>query len=236
MDPSDRTGPQPRDGAAVEAIVFDLDGVLVDSEPWWDEARVDFAARRDLAWGPADQRAVMGPNSLGWARIMADRLGLDEPPERIVTEVIAGVVGRYRTRPAPVIEPAVRAVRRLRERYPLAVASSSHPAVIEAALTALDLRNAFAVVVSSDEVAHGKPEPDVYVEAAARLGSVPGGCLVVEDSLNGVLAARAAGMRVVLVPSALVPPAPGAVEAATLVVDSLDDLDPGAVSGPERVG
>ncbi len=213
----------------IEAIVFDLDGVLVDSEPWWDESRDDFAARRGLRWGPEDQRAVMGPNSLGWARIMAERLVLGEPPDAIVDEVIGGVVGRYRSRPVPVIEPAVRAVRRLRGRYPLALASSSHAAVIDAALEALGLRPAFDVVVSSDEVAHGKPAPDVYLEAAHRLGREAARCLVVEDSVNGVRAARAAGMRVVLVPSALVPPAPGARVLASLVLDSLDGLDEGVI-------
>jgi beta-phosphoglucomutase-like phosphatase (HAD superfamily) len=228
MRPVERSSAAP---PPIRAVVFDLDGVLVDSEPWWDESRVDFAARRGLSWGPDDQHAVMGPNSLGWARIMAERLGLDEPIEAIADEVVGGVVGRYRSRPAPVIEPAVRAVRRLRGRYSLAVASSSHAAVIQAALEALDLWPAFEVVVSSDEVAHGKPAPDVYLEAVRRLRQEPGACLVVEDSLNGVLAGRAAGMRVVLVPSALVPPADGAREVASLVLESLDQLDDATIAG-----
>jgi HAD superfamily hydrolase (TIGR01509 family) len=223
-------------GGPARAVIFDLDGVLVDSEPWWDAARVDFTARRGLRWGPDDQRAVMGPNSLGWARIMADRLGLDEPLEAIVDEVVAGVVERYRSLPAPAIAPAVRAVRRLGVDRPLAVASSSHRAVIEAALEALGLGSAFSVVVSSDEVAHGKPAPDVYLETSRRLGEDPAACLVVEDSLNGVLAGRAAGMRVVLVPSALVPPADGSREAASLVLDSLDHLDAPAIARLEAAG
>ncbi|HSG86506.1 MAG TPA: HAD family phosphatase [Candidatus Limnocylindrales bacterium] len=223
-------------GMPIRVVVFDLDGVLVDSEPWWDAARVDFTARRGLRWGPDDQRAVMGPNSLGWARIMAERLGLDEPLEAIVDEVVGGVVGRYRSLPAPVIAPAVRAVRRMGADRPLAVASSSHRAVIGAALEAIGLGSAFAVVVSSDEVAHGKPAPDVYLETARRLGEDPAGCLVIEDSLNGVRAGRAAGMRVVLVPSALVPPADGAREAASLVLDSLDQLDAAAIAQLEAAG
>ncbi len=220
----------------IRAVIFDLDGVLVDSEPWWDAARVDFTARRGLRWGPDDQHAVMGPNSLGWARIMADRLALDEPLEAIVDEVIAGVVGRYRSLPAPAILPAIRAVRRLESDRPLAVASSSHRAVIEAALEAIGLGSAFAAVVSSDEVAHGKPAPDVYLEAARRLGEDPAACLVIEDSVNGVRAGRAAGMRVVLVPSVLVPPAAGAREAASLVLESLDLLDAPAIAGLEAAG
>lgn len=220
----------------IGAVVFDLDGVLVDSEPWWDAARVDFAARRGLGWGADDQRAVMGPNSFGWAAIMRDRLALDEPLEAIVTEVVDGVVGRYRTLPVPRIEPAVRAVERFAGGRALAVASSSHHAVIEAALDGLGLGEAFAVIVSSDEVGAGKPAPDVYLEAARRLGMPAAACLVIEDSVNGVRAARAAGMRVVLVPSALVPPAPGAAEAASLVLASLDELDDAALAVLERVG
>ena len=102
--------------------------------------------------------------------------------------------------------------------------------MIEAALHAVGLTGAFGTVVSSDEVAHGKPAPDVYLEAARRLGVDPARALVIEDSLNGVLAARAAGMTVVLVPNASVPPAPGAREAADLVLSSLDSLDPEAVA------
>lgn len=221
--------------APIRAVVFDLDGVLVDSEPWWDAARVDFAGRRGLGWGPADQRAVMGPNSLGWATIMRDRLGLDEPLEAIVDEVVEGVVDRYRSHPTPRIEPAVRAVERLAADHPLAVASSSHRAVIRAALEAIGLTEAFAVVVSSDEVGAGKPEPDVYLEAARRLEVPAAECLVIEDSVNGVRAARSAGMRVILVPSVLVPPASGATEAATLVLGSLDALDGEVLAGLERI-
>lgn len=117
----------------------------------------------------------------------------------------------------------------------MAVASSAHHDVIAAALAATGLGDLFEVVVSSDEVAHGKPAPDVYLETARRLGVDPAACLVVEDSHNGVRAARAAGMTVVLVPNAAVPPAPGTAELADLVLDRLADLDP-AVIEPTRAG
>jgi HAD superfamily hydrolase (TIGR01509 family) len=208
------------------AVIFDLDGVLVDAEVWWDEVRQTWAAEHGRAWTPADQAAVMGANSLGWAGIIRERLELDLPDQQIVDEIVAAMVGRYRTRGAPRIAGAVDAVQRLAASgLPLAIASSSHQAVIDAALNSLGISNLFRVVVASDEVAHGKPAPDVYLLTARRLGVDPAGCLVVEDSLNGVLAGRAAGMTVALVPNASVPPAAGAREAASMILSSLAELD-----------
>lgn len=208
------------------AVIFDLDGVLVDAEVWWDEVRQTWAAEHGRAWSQADQAAVMGANSLSWAGIIRERLELDLPDQQIVDEIVAAMVERYRTRGAPRIAGAVDAVQRLAATgLPLAIASSSHQAVIDAALNSLGISNLFRVVVASDEVAHGKPAPDVYLLTARRLGVDPTGCLVVEDSLNGVLAGRAAGMTVALVPNASVPPAAGAREAASMILSSLAELD-----------
>ena len=213
--------------ATPAAVIFDLDGVLVDAELWWDDVRLAWAAQHGRAWTPADQAAVMGANSLGWARIMRDRLNLDLPLEQIIDEIVGAMVQRYATHGAPLIPGAVAAVRNLATSgMPIAVASSSHRAVIDAALGSLGIAGLFRVVVASDEVAHGKPAPDVYLLAARELGVDPATCLVVEDSLNGVLAGRAAGMTVALVPNASVPPAAGAREAASLIRASLAELDP----------
>jgi beta-phosphoglucomutase-like phosphatase (HAD superfamily) len=213
----------------VRAVIFDLDGVIVDSEIWWHEERAAWAAERGLRWTEADTRLVMGANSRRWARIMRERLGLDEGDEpAILEEVVRRVIDRYR-HGAPLIDGAVQAVRRIAARWPVAIASSAHVAVIDAALGATGLRGEIPVIVSSDEVAHGKPEPDVYLEAASRLGVEPGDCLVVEDSVNGVRAGVAAGMTVVLVPNASVPPAPGAESAAHHVLSSLSELDPAKI-------
>ena len=209
------------------AVIFDLDGVLVDAELWWDEVRLAWAAQRGRAWTSADQAAVMGANSPGWARIMRGRLNLDLPLGQIIDEIVGAMVQRYATHGAPRIPGAVTAVRKLAAGgTPIAVASSSHRAVIDAALGSLGIAGLFRVVVASDEVAHGKPAPDVYLLAARELGVDPARCLVVEDSLNGVLAGRAAGMTVALVPNASVPPAAGAREAASLILASLAELDP----------
>lgn len=219
------TPPVGADGIA--AVIFDLDGVIVDSEIWWHEVRVAWAARRGLRWADHDSRAVMGANSRAWARIMRERLGLDSAAEPVIErEIIAGVVARYHAEGAPEIDGAIPAVRRIARQLPVAVASSAHREVIAAALDATGLRDVIPVVVSSDEVAHGKPEPDVYLEAARQLGVAPCRCLVVEDSLNGVKAGVAAGMVVALVPNASIPPAPEARGLAHIVVAELRVLDP----------
>lgn len=220
----------------IDAVLFDLDGVLVDTEPWWDEVRIRFAAAHGRPWGPDDQRAVMGANSRGWARIMQERLALDLDEDSIQSAVVEGVLACYREREVPRLPGAPEAVLRIAATRPVAIASSSHPAVIRAAVDALGLHDVFEAVVSSDEVEHGKPAPDVYLLAAARLGVEPARCVVVEDSLNGVRAGRAAGAIVVLVPSSSVPPAPGARELAHVVLERLADLDPDALDRDALTG
>jgi HAD superfamily hydrolase (TIGR01509 family) len=211
------------------AVIFDLDGVLVDSEIWWDEIRIDFADRHGRSWSRSDQAAVMGANSAAWARIMRERLELDLPDAEIEREIVGAVVARYEAEGAPRIPGAIEAVRRIARSLPIAIASSAHPAVIDAALVATDLAAVPRVIVSSDAVAHGKPAPDVYLEAARRLAIEPMRCLAVEDSYNGVAAAKAARMTVVLIPNSSVPPAPGTFELADVVLQRLADLDPATV-------
>jgi HAD superfamily hydrolase (TIGR01509 family) len=213
------------------AVIFDLDGVLVDAEIWWDETRIDFARRHGRTWTEADRAAIMGANSFGWSTLMRERLRLEEiPREAIEAEIVEAMVERYRAEGAPLIPGATQTVRRVAAERPVAVASSGHPSVIAAALEALGIAGLFRAIVSSDEVPVGKPAPDVYLLAASRLGVAPRDCLVVEDSLNGVLAGRAAGMTVVLIPNAAVPPAPGAREVASLVLDRIDRLDPARIA------
>jgi len=217
------------------AVIFDLDGVLVDTEPWWFEARASVAADGGGRWTADDEATVKGANSGEWAAAMASRLGPTISADAIEQAVVAAVVARYRRDVLPVIDAGVRAVQRLAADAPLAVASSAHGAVIDAALDALGLRDRFALVLSSDAVGKGKPAPDVYLEAARRLSIPPAGCLVIEDSMAGVQAALGAGMRVVLVPAAGHPPAPEAHALATLVLDSLDRLDADVLARLEAV-
>ena len=171
----------------------------------------------------------MGSNSRQWSETMRRRLRLDMTRDEVELAIVDAMVDRYRREGPPVIDGTAEAVRRLAERRPLALASSSHRRVIDAALDGLGLRNAFRAVVSSDEVERGKPAPDVFLEAATRLDVAPAETLVVEDSLNGLKAGRAAGMTTVLVPNHSIPPAPGSEDVADIVLDHLSELDPDAI-------
>ncbi len=218
----------------IRAVIFDLDGVIVDSEIWWDDVRSAFAATHGRAWTLEDRHAVMGANSRQWSATIRDRLHLDLDAATIEAAIVDGVVDRYASEGPPTIEGAVDAVRRIAARYPTALASSSHRRVIDAALAATGLAGVFRAVVSSDDVGEGKPAPDVFLEAARRIGANPAATLVIEDSINGLRAGRAAGMTTVLVPNASVPPAPGAEGLADLVVARIGDVDPDGLSGLDR--
>jgi HAD superfamily hydrolase (TIGR01509 family) len=221
---------------SIDGVIFDLDGVIVDSEIWWDEIRQAFAQEHGRTWTLEDRHAVMGANSRQWSETMRTRLHLNMPASDIEREIVDRMVDRYEREGPPAIDGAVAAVRRIAAERPAALASSSHAAVIDAALRTAGLADTFRAVVSSDEVAHGKPAPDVFLEAARRLGVAPGHALVVEDSLNGLRAGKAAGMTTVLVPNHSIPPAPGAEEQADLVLDRLADLDVLAVEGSAPPG
>ena len=206
---------------AIDAVIFDMDGVIVDTEPVWGSVRTEFAAGLGRARGAEDQRHVAGVSSREWAAIMRDRLGIQMPEAEIQRAIVDAVVGRL-----PNIDGAVAAVRVLAGRYPSALASCAHPEVIAAVLDETGLRDVFGAVVSADEVERGKPQPDVFLEAARRLGVAPERCLVIEDSLFGVRAGRAAGMVVVLVPNPNAPDADTAKVAADHVIARRDLIDP----------
>jgi len=209
----------------IEAVVFDLDGVIVDTEQVWDEVREQLVRERGGSWHGGAQAAMMGMSSLEWSRYMHDELGLAESPEVINDEVVRRMLARYRE-DLPLIEGAVNAVRRLAAEFSLAVASSSNRPLIEAVLEQAGIAELFIVVVSSEEVARGKPAADVYVEAARRIAVEPTRCAAVEDSSNGIRAAHAAGMRVLAIPNSHYPPAPDALALAAAVLASPRELTP----------
>ena len=216
----------------IDAVVFDLDGVLLDSEQVWDEVREELARERGGRWHERAQRDMMGMSSPEWSRYMHEVIGLREPPEEVSAEVVRRMGERYRAA-LPLLPGARAAVERLEARWPLGLASSSNRPLIDLVLEVSGLGRFFRATVSSEEVAHGKPAPDVFLEAARRLGVAPERCTVVEDSANGILAGRAAGMRVVAIPNPHFPPGEEALAAADVVLRTLEELTPEAVAPRE---
>ena len=212
----------------IEGVIFDLDGVLLDSEQVWDEVREQLVRERGGRWHDRAQRDMMGMSSREWSRYMHDELGVPDPPERISAEVVGRLEKRYRRR-LPLLPGAREAVERLAARWPLAIASSSNRELIDLALELMGVADLFRATVSSEEVAGGKPAPDVYLEAARRLGVEPSRAAAIEDSHNGILAARAAGMRVVAIPNPHFPPQEDALARAEVVLSSLSELMPETV-------
>jgi HAD superfamily hydrolase (TIGR01509 family) len=209
------------------AVVFDLDGVLVDSEHVWDGVREELAHERGGRWHPGAQRAMMGMSSPEWSRYMHDRIGVPESPDEINRIVVERMLERYAEGP-PWIPGALDAVRAMAAAYILGLASSSNRELIEAVLDAGGVRELFAAAVSSEEVARGKPAPDVYLESARQLGVDPTTCAAVEDSHNGIRSAKAAGMACIAIPNERFPP--GGVEAeADVVLPSIRELTPDTV-------
>jgi HAD superfamily hydrolase (TIGR01509 family) len=211
--------------SVISAIIFDLDGVLLDSEQVWDEVREQLVRERGGRWHEQAQREMMGMSSTEWARYMHDQLGVPDPPEEISAEVVRRLEDRYRER-LPLIEGAPEAVERLAANWPLGLASSSNRELIDLVLDLGGLARFFRVTVSSEEVARGKPAPDVYLEAARRLGAPPERSVAIEDSENGIRAGKAAGMRVVAIPNPHFPPAEEALALADVTLSSLAELRP----------
>jgi len=208
---------------AVTAVTFDLDGVLIDSEPVWEEVRRAYVDAAGGHWLPEAQRRLMGMSTPEWSAYLSRDLGVGRPPEVVAAEVLERMAERYGQRP-PLLPGAVAAVERLAARWPLGLASSSSRQLIDLVLAASGLAGRFRVTVSTEEVPRGKPAPDAYLEVAARLGVDPAECAAVEDSSNGVRSAAAAGMRVVAIPARRYPLDDDAARAAAVVLGGLDEL------------
>lgn len=209
----------------IEAVIFDLDGVLVDSEQAWASAREQLVREHGGAWRSDAVRAMMGMSSPEWSRYMHEQLGVTMAPEKIAGEVVRRLERVYRER-LPLIAGVREAVASLAGRWRLGLASSANRPIIELVLELADMRALFAVTVSSEEVPCGKPAPDVYLEAARRLGIEPSRCAAVEDSTNGLRAAVAAGMLLIALPNHDFPPTDDALQLADVILESLDELRP----------
>jgi HAD superfamily hydrolase (TIGR01509 family) len=220
-------------GVDPAAVIFDLDGVLIESEQVWDEVRRAVAAAAGRPWPPGTTTALQGMSTPEWSRHLVDVVGVPGPAEQVAAEVIGRVADRYR-HDLPLLPGAVETVRMLALRWPLAVASSAPPVLIRLVLETAGIADCFGAVVSSEEVPRGKPAPDVYLAAALRLETEPTSCVAVEDSANGLRSAAAAGMVVVAVPNQHYRPPPDALALAAAVVPGVAAITPellGALPG-----
>jgi HAD superfamily hydrolase (TIGR01509 family) len=214
-----------------DAVMFDLDGVLVDSEQLWNESKAELVREAGGRWRDDAPQAMMGMSSPEWSRYIREQLGVERDVDEINRDVVARIERLYRTK-LPLLPGAVEAVSTLRLRWPLGLASSSNREIIDLVLELAGLADAFAATVSSEEVPRGKPAPDVYLEAARRVGVRTDRCVAVEDSSNGLRAAAAAGMVVIAVPNPHYPPGQDALKLATADITTLAELTPELV---ERV-
>lgn len=208
----------------IEAVIFDNDGLMVDSEPVWDRARKNMAeAVGIMDWNKDDHKAVMGVSTLEWAEYMIKRLKLDKPPQAVIDELVELMLALYREE-VPFMVGAVAAVEYASSHYPTAVASGSHPDLLDAVMNDPAVKGKFKVIVSADTVPNGKPSPDVYLETAKQLGVNPENCVCLEDSGNGILAGKNAGMTVIAVPDDRFPPNQEKLAKADYVLNSLEEF------------
>ncbi|MBO3752810.1 HAD family phosphatase [Streptosporangiaceae bacterium NEAU-GS5] len=209
--------------------MFDLDGVLVDSEPVWEQVRRQVVAEFGGTWAPDAQSRLMGMSTAEWARYLSEDLGVELPPDQVAAMVVDRMAERYRER-LPLLPGAAEAVRRMAGRWTVGIASASPPRLIDAVIEAASIGAYVTAAVSADQVERGKPAPDVYLAATERLSVAPEWSVAVEDSTNGLRSAAAAGLAVVAAPRPAYPPDPSALELARLVLSDLSDLTQDAVA------
>jgi HAD superfamily hydrolase (TIGR01509 family) len=215
------------------AVIFDLDGVLIDSEPLWNAAREALVRESGGRWRDDASRAMMGMSSPEWSGYLRDELGVPMDAQAISRDVVRRMEDAYHDG-LPLLPGAGEAVRALAARWPLGLASSANREVIDLVLKIADFGDAFRVAVSSEEVPRGKPAPDVYLETARRLGVEPARCAAIEDSSNGLRAAAAAEMAVIAVPNPHYPPDPDALALAAATVSVVGEVTPDLVERVER--
>jgi HAD superfamily hydrolase (TIGR01509 family) len=215
------------------AVVFDLDGVLVESEGAWDQARRALVAETGGSWPAEATHEMLGMSAPEWSRYVRDRLGVALAPEEIDRRVVEQVLDEYRSS-LPLLPGAVEAVRALGACWPLGLASSSNRVVIDEVLALAGLDGEFAVTVSSEEVPRGKPAPDVYLAAVRELGLPARRAVAIEDSANGLRSAAAAGLHPVAVPNREFPPSADALALAEVVLPSLEELTPATIGSLQR--
>jgi HAD superfamily hydrolase (TIGR01509 family) len=206
-------------------VIFDMDGVLMDSEQLWNQSKQEVVRDAGGHWRDDAPRAMMGMSSPEWSRYMHDELGIDEDVHEINRAVVERMEQHLREH-LPLLPGAVEVVRTLHLRWPLALASSANREIIDFALDAAGLAGDFRATISSEEVERGKPAPDVYLEAACRLDVAADRCVAIEDSSNGMRSAAAAGMAVIAIPNPHYPPDDDALTLAAARVRTLAGITP----------
>jgi HAD superfamily hydrolase (TIGR01509 family) len=214
---------------AIEGVLFDLDGVLIDTEPIWERIRRDFAERRGGRWSGEVQAQMMGARTAEWSGALSRLVGGQVTPDAAAEAVVASLADAYREH-LPVIDGAAGVVRALAERFRLGLVSGSPPALITLTLKLMGVSDCFEVAMSADDVQRGKPMPDPYLELARRMRLDPRVCAAVEDSANGIRSAAAAGAHVVAIPRGDHRPDPAALHLAEAVLGSIPELTPERVA------
>lgn len=218
----------------IKAIIFDLDGLLIDSEGSWNEIRNQIFLDYGKPWTEVDHKAVMGVSTQEWTVYMLRRLGSDLEPQQLVQMVIDRLSALYK-KEIPFLPGAKEAIRLAGKDHPLGLASGSHHSLLEIVTAHPELTGKFKVIISADDVGSGKPSPEIYLETARRLGVSPENCLCLEDSGNGIRAGKAAGMKVVAVPDARYAPPKGVLQMADLVLKSLMEFTPALLERLSRL-
>ncbi|HWS32550.1 MAG TPA: HAD family phosphatase [Actinoplanes sp.] len=215
---------------SIQAVVFDLDGVIIDTEEVWEEVRRGYVAEHGREFRPDSQDRMMGMSTGEWSAHLADEVGVPRTATEVAADVLGRMAERYRA-DLPLIPGAVETVRALGASYRLALASSSARILIDQVLATAGLTGEFEVTLSTEEVPRGKPAPDVYLAAVERLGLTPADCAAIEDSSNGLRSAAAAGLTVIAVPHGVYPAAADALAGAKVVVRAITEVTPEAIAG-----
>jgi HAD superfamily hydrolase (TIGR01509 family) len=219
--------------SALAAVVFDLDGVLVDSEQLWDVVRRGVAAEAGRPWPTQATRAMQGMSTAEWSAYLTNVVGVPGAPQEVAATVVDRMAAQYDTR-LPLLPGAVEVVERLGRHWPLGLASSSPRRLIDTVLEAAGIAQRFQASLSTEEVGVGKPSPAVYQSVLQRLDVHPAQAVAIEDSSNGLRAAAAAGLGVLAVPNAAFPPSEDALTLAGVVVSALDEITPELVASVNR--
>lgn len=206
----------------LKAVIFDLDGLLVDSEPVWFKVRTEMFGRYGMTWTHDDQKALMGRNTQSWIDYVHDKLGGKLSKREVETQTVEAMAGSYRKHEVRIMPGAEIALEQSSKQFIVGLASGSPYVLIEAALKANGWAKYFSRILSSDDVPQGKPSPDVYVEIMKRMGVQPYESVVVEDSGSGILAGKAAGALVIAIPNERLMPAKEALDSANIVIRSLE--------------